>query len=111
MILVEEVYRNKIIITNPGGLVNWLRKEDFGKISKTRNSVIASLLARTPYVEKMGTGISRMNSAMKSAGLPELIFDFDEHTFFTIINDNANTKLIPTSKTTQKTTQKPTRKL
>ncbi len=82
-----EVYRNKIIITNPGGLVKWLNKEDFGKISKTRNSVIASLLARTNYVEKMGTGISRMNNAMKKAGLNELTFDYDEFTFFSTIND------------------------
>ena len=86
-----EVYRNKIIITNPGGLVNWLRKEDFGKLSKTRNTLIASLLARTTYVEKMGTGISRMNNAMKKAGLPELVFDFDEFTFFTTINDSKKT--------------------
>ena len=87
-----EVYRNKIIITNPGGLVKWLKKEDFGKISKTRNSVIASLLARTTYVEKMGTGISRMNNAMKKAGLPELIFEYNDFTFSITINGNSKIK-------------------
>jgi len=86
-----EVYRNKIIITNPGGLVKWLKKEDFGKISKTRNTIIASLLSRTKYVEKMGTGIFRMNNAMKKAGLPELLFDYDDYTFFTTINDKSDT--------------------
>jgi ATP-dependent DNA helicase RecG len=83
-----EVFRNKVIISNPGGLVKWLNKKDFGKISKTRNSIIASLLARTKYVEKMGTGITRMNNAMKKANLPKLIFDFDDYTFFTTLNDN-----------------------
>ncbi|NOX48507.1 MAG: hypothetical protein GXO89_16185 [Chlorobi bacterium] len=60
------------------------------EISKTRNTLIASLLARTKYVEKMGTGIIRMNNAMKKAGFPALIFDYDEFTFFTIINDGSN---------------------
>jgi len=96
-----EVYRNKIIITNPGGLVNWLKKEDFGKLSKTRNTLIASLLARTTYVEKMGTGISRMNNAMKKAGLPELVFDYDEFTFFTNIYENE--KIASTNKITEET--------
>ncbi|MCD4745569.1 MAG: putative DNA binding domain-containing protein [Bacteroidales bacterium] len=104
-----EVYRDMIIITNPGGLVKWLRKEDFGKISKTRNPLIASLLARTQYVEKMGTGISRMNNAMKNAGLPELIFDYDDFTFLTTIKgniDNEKTTTKATTKTTTKTTGK-----
>ena len=39
---------------------------------------------------------------MKSTNLPELIFD--EYTFFTTINDSANTKA--TQKTTSKTTSK-----
>jgi ATP-dependent DNA helicase RecG len=84
-----EVFKNKIIIHNPGGLVQWMRKEDFGKISKTRNSVIASLLARTKYVEKMGTGITRMNNAMIKAGLPQLEFAYDNYTFFVNLFDNS----------------------
>ena len=82
-----ETYENKIVITNPGGLVKWMKKEDFGKISKTRNSVIASLLARTTYVEKMGTGIARMNDAMKKAGLSNIDIHYDDYTFFITFND------------------------
>ena len=55
-----ENYRNKIVVFNPGGLVKWLKPEEFGKISKTRNPIIASLLSRTIFVEKMGTGIEEL---------------------------------------------------
>ena len=37
---------NKIVVFNPGGLVKWLKPEEFGSISKTRNPIIASLLSR-----------------------------------------------------------------
>lgn len=68
-----EVYRNKLVIFNPGGLVLWMNPSDFGKVSKTRNPTIASLLSRTIYVEKMGTGIKRMQDSMVSAGLDKPI--------------------------------------
>ena len=59
--VMVEIFRDRITVSNPGGLVSWLRREDFGKYSRTRNRLIASLLMRTPYVEKMGTGILRIN--------------------------------------------------
>ncbi|MBS3122181.1 putative DNA binding domain-containing protein [Candidatus Woesearchaeota archaeon] len=77
-----EVFRNKITISNPGGLVKWLKPEDFGKISSPRNQLIAELLSKTELVEKLGTGINRMKKAMANAGLPELLFSFNS--FFSI---------------------------
>jgi len=49
-----EVFKNKLIISNPGGLVKWLKPEDFGKFSRARNQIIAELLSKTEYVEKIG---------------------------------------------------------
>ncbi len=76
--ILIEVFRNKFIVSNPGGLVEWLKKEDFGKYSRTRNPMIASLLSNTEYVEKLGTGINRIKSAVRNAGLPEAKFEFDD---------------------------------
>ena len=102
-----ENYRNKIVVFNPGGLVKWLKPEEFGKVSKTRNPVIASLLSRTIFVEKLGTGIERIRRAMRDEKLPLPKFDYYEHSFYvnlfdrkldnvkdTNVDTNVNTKPI-----------------
>jgi ATP-dependent DNA helicase RecG len=89
--IMIEVYKNKLIIFNPGGLVSWLKPEEFGKISKTRNSLIASLLSRTSYSEKMGTGIKRIRTAMKKQGLQKPKFEFYEHSFYIELHDSKDT--------------------
>ncbi len=76
-----EVFKTQIIISNPGGLVSWLNPKDFGKYSRSRNNLIASMLMRTPYAEKMGTGILRINRALLDAGLPLAEYNFDEYNF------------------------------
>ena len=80
-----EIFKNKIIISNLGGLVSWLHPKDFGKYSRCRNSLIASMLMRTAYVEKMGTGVRRINQAMDDASLSSVGFDYDEHNFSTTL--------------------------
>jgi ATP-dependent DNA helicase RecG len=79
--IMVEIFQDRIIVSNPGGLVPWLRPEDFGKYSRTRNRVIASLLMRTPYAEKMGTGILRIQRELAEAALPPAQFCFDEYNF------------------------------
>ena len=106
--VMVEVYRNKIVVFNPGGLVKWLKPEEFGIISKTRNPIIASLLARTIFVEKMGTGINRIRKAMKSSNLPAPEFKFYEHSFYTTLSDKTMIKgaVAEPQKTVEKTGQK-----
>jgi ATP-dependent DNA helicase RecG len=55
-----EKLKNKIFINNPGK--SFVSKENLGKDSKLRNRLIADLLARTVYMEKVGTGINRIKS-------------------------------------------------
>lgn len=86
--IMIETYKNKIVVYNPGGLVKWLRPEEFGNISKTRNPIIASLLARTIYVEKMGTGIHRMRNSMIQSSLPLPEFVYFDHSFYVNMFDN-----------------------
>lgn len=77
------IFDNRVEITNPGGLPKGLKPENFGKLSVTRNSLIAELLHRCNYIEKAGTGIRRMQDGMKEAGLLAPEFDFSG--FFVII--------------------------
>ncbi len=77
-----EIYDDRVEISNPGGLPKPLKPKDFGKKSVTRNPIIADLLHRAGYIEKMGTGIMRMRKAMKEAGLEEPLFEYDG--FFTV---------------------------
>ena len=90
--IMIEVYRNKIVVFNPGGLVKWLKPEEFGTISKTRNPIIASLLSKTIFVEKMGTGINRIRRAISTSNLPTPEFKFYEHSFYTILFDKTKIK-------------------
>lgn len=78
-----EVFDNRVEISNPGGLPKGLKREDFGKRTLARNPLIAALLNRAKYIEKLGTGIQRIRQEMTTAGLPEPDFTFDD--FFTIV--------------------------
>ena len=45
------------------------------------------MLARTEYVEKLGTGIKRIRDAMHDAKLPAPAFDFNEYSFYVNLED------------------------
>ena len=70
-------FDNRVKITNPGGVPKGITVKNFGTTSVTRNPIIASLLHRTDYIERMGTGINRMNSEMEKAGLEKPIFQIE----------------------------------
>lgn len=80
--IMVEVYDDRIEISSPGGLPKGLRPEEFGKKSVLRNPKIAGLLHRADYIEKMGTGVRKMQRLMSEAGLPPLEFSFTS--FFTV---------------------------
>jgi ATP-dependent DNA helicase RecG len=80
--IMVEIFDNRVTITNPGGLPKGLSPEKFGTLSISRNPLIASLLHRAGYIEKMGTGISRIKNALATAGDPDPVFKFDS--FFSV---------------------------
>lgn len=82
-IIHVEIYDNRVEITNPGGLVPQIKDFEFGTKSFSRNSLIFGLFQRINLVEKVGTGIQRIRSAMKSAELFEP--EFKTKGFFTVI--------------------------
>ena len=64
-----DVYDDRVEIVNPGGLPEGLDRRDFGKISVRRNLIIADIFHRMGKVERIGSGISRMQNIMKATKL------------------------------------------
>ena len=74
------VYDDFIEIVNPGGLFG-ITKDQLGKVCVRRNEIIADLFEMVDFVEKAGTGIQRMKTAMQEAGLKEPKIDVSENFF------------------------------
>ncbi|MCG2790430.1 MAG: helix-turn-helix domain-containing protein [Actinomycetia bacterium] len=81
--VMVEVFDNRVEIVSPGGLPKGITDANFGSVSVTRNPVIANLLHRIDYIERMGTGINRIRTAMQEAGLELPIFENGD--FFKVI--------------------------
>lgn len=64
----------------PSGLTS----RTFGTISIPRNPLLADLLLRAGYIEKIGTGINRIKSAVKGHGINIVRFIYDEY-FFKVV--------------------------
>ena len=75
--IMIEIFNNRVEFTNPGGLPKGFPVDEFGSISLCRNPTIASLLLRTKYIEKMGTGINRIKKVFRDNNLPDPIFQYD----------------------------------
>ncbi|MBE7170521.1 MAG: putative DNA binding domain-containing protein [Williamsia sp.] len=67
--ITVEIFDDRVDIVNPGGLVDSIPKSEFGKRSLSRNSLVFGLFQRMDLVEQVGSGIKRMNDAMKEADL------------------------------------------
>jgi ATP-dependent DNA helicase RecG len=75
-VTMVEIYDDRIVISNPGGLLPAVQKE-FGTRSMSRNPLIFGLFTRMSLVEQVASGIPRMHDEMKEAGLPEPKFTTD----------------------------------
>jgi ATP-dependent DNA helicase RecG len=78
-----ELFSNRVEISNPGGLTSAIKLEEFGTKSHSRNPLVFGLFERIDMVEKIGSGISRINDAMKEAKLPKPEFKTDG--IFTVV--------------------------
>ncbi|MDR2869456.1 MAG: putative DNA binding domain-containing protein [Deferribacteraceae bacterium] len=75
--VMVEIYDDRVDITSPGSACKGITLENFGTVSITRNSIIASMLHRINYIEQMGTGIVRMKNATKEAKVAEPVFKLE----------------------------------
>jgi len=92
-----EKLRGKIIINNLGGLM--FNKAKFGTTSFPRNKLIADLLSKTFYMEKVGTGIKRIERDCKQNN-NHIEFDFTDDFFFTIFTSNSTDIKLKTAQET-----------
>ena len=72
-----EIFDDRVDIVNLGGVCKGINRDNFGSISLTRNSIIASMLHRVGYIEQMGTGIMRIKNAAKEANITEPEFELE----------------------------------
>lgn len=70
-----ELFPDRVEIVNPGGLVSAIPPEEFGFRSHSRNPLLFGLFERMDMVEQVGSGIGRIQDDMKSAELPEPVFN------------------------------------
>jgi ATP-dependent DNA helicase RecG len=66
------LFADRLEIENPGGLYSGLTVEELGKRSVRRNRLLADLLFRARYVERVGSGIPRMKKALEENGNPPM---------------------------------------
>ena len=71
-----EIYNDRVVISNPGGLLLAVKKK-FGTKSMSRNPLIFALFTRMSLVEHVASGIPHMRDEMKEAGLSEPAFTSD----------------------------------
>ncbi|MBU4318202.1 MAG: putative DNA binding domain-containing protein [Proteobacteria bacterium] len=75
--VMVEIFDDRVEIYNPGGLPKGFPVKEFGKLSICRNPLIAGLLLRCNYIEKMGTGIERIRAAVARQNCPPVEFRFN----------------------------------
>lgn len=86
-----EVFDDRVTITSFGALPFGLKPDEFGQISVQRNPLIASLLVRVHYIERVGTGIQRIKDAVALLGRGEVQFKFDGNFFIVTFTRNQPT--------------------
>ncbi|MEI7463090.1 MAG: ATP-binding protein [Candidatus Taylorbacteria bacterium] len=64
------IYSDRVVIDNPGGLVGKMKVEDLYKKSYPRNNLLFGLMQRMELVEKIGSGLLRINEMMDEYLLP-----------------------------------------
>lgn len=81
-VIMVEIYDDRVVLSNPGGLISKISLQEFGEKSFSRNPLVFGLMQRIEMVEKVGSGIKRMRDAMKEANLVEPKFQMGG--FFTV---------------------------
>jgi len=80
-----EIFKDRVEISNPGGLL--FDRKDFGKKSISRNPLLVDLVHRLGLVEKVGSGINRVNEILKD----KISFEIDKDWFRVVIRREIKT--------------------
>lgn len=107
--VMVEIFPDRVEITSPGGLPKGLNPQEFGTRSVLRNPNLANLFHRINYIEKMGTGIRRIQKMMLEAGLPRVRYVWDSYVTAVFPLEKRKASVKTTQETTQEITQETTR--
>ncbi len=91
------IFDDRLEVANPGSLPKGLSVEKLPMLGLgiPRNPTIYRLLSEARYIEAIGTGIPRMISAMRKAGLPDPVFeDFGGFFKVTLYNEKGLEKML-----------------
>ncbi len=75
------IFKNRVEITNPGGLIGNITVKDLFERSIPRNHLLFSLMQRLELVEKAGSGLVRIQRAMKEYKLSNAEIKADKNWF------------------------------
>lgn len=90
-----EMYSDRIVISNPGGLYGRLTLDDLGKIrADVRNPFIASALEILDTTENRYSGIPTIYAEMEKAGLMEPLFENVRGTFRVTLFNTKRTEFL-----------------
>jgi len=69
------IFHDRVVIDNPGGLADDVKIADLYRKSIPRNDLLFGLMQRMDLVEKIGSGLMRMNEMMDEYLLPHPTID------------------------------------
>ena len=93
-----EMYRDRMEITNSGGLYGKISIDAHGKIRpETRNAALANMLELLKITENRYSGIPTMRSEFANAGLPAPVFSAIHGEFKVIMKNGLFTQIVPVS--------------
>ena len=98
------IFKDRVEIVNPGGLVAGMRLEDLGKRSLPRNPLLFSLMHRMHLVERVGSGFKRMRQSLMGYGLSGPFVEADDHGFSLCFPRPDASSALETRKKTRKKT-------
>jgi ATP-dependent DNA helicase RecG len=75
------IFSDRVEIDNPGSLIGNIKVEDLYKKSFPRNNLLFGLMHRMELVEKIGSGLMRMNEMMEEYLLPHPLLDVSDVRF------------------------------
>ena len=75
------IFKNRVEITNPGGLIGNITVKDLFERSIPRNHLLFGLMQRMELVEKAGSGLVRIQRAMKEYKLSNAEIKADKNWF------------------------------
>ncbi len=70
-------FRDRLEITNPGGLFGQVNAANFGRATDYRNPHLAEVMKNLGYVQRFGVGIPTAKRALEKNGNPAPAFSFD----------------------------------